>query len=207
MADHFSQWEWAIWASGSQSSQATAGIQAHLKSGCEACQREQAFWLLLSNTMRAEREPLPQHWSDWTERALAMPQRAAQRAIGVLGVRMIFDSRTAAVAGVRGAGAHRRHCVYELESEAALGMTGTLEVMSEPAGAGRSWHVLGQVLNNSGQGWRDCRIEVAPAACPELTQAANTSGFGEFNFAAVEPGPWRMELQAGQGRWEIRSSF
>ncbi len=211
MPEHFTQWAWASWASGSQPAETAAAMRAHLDAGCPDCTREQAFWTLLATTMRQEREPMPRQWPEWTARALAMPQRAAGRLgrrAGVLGVRLTFDNLVCAAPPVRGVRPHRRHCVYDLDLEpenpagARRESSGTLEVMSEPAGRHRGWNLLGQVLNASREAWRDCLLELSTGN-PAAPLSARTNAFGEFSFAEVGQGPWQLELQAGQRRWGI----
>ena len=204
MAEHFTQWVWAGFASRSLAADEAVAVRAHLRTGCESCAREERFWRVMSVTIRQEREPLP---AGSLERALAHGARAAASvaASSERGFRLAFDNFTAPLAlSVRGPQA-RRHCVYELDPEPGMasGQRASVEVMVERVGRSEGWSVVGQLLDPSGEGWRDCSMELtgeAPAAAPVRCR---TNGFGEFAFAPAQAGPWRLDLQAGQRHWGI----
>ncbi|HUX66910.1 MAG TPA: hypothetical protein VMV31_05440 [Terriglobales bacterium] len=206
MAEHFTPWAWAAFASQSLPSAEAEPMRAHLAAGCACCEQELDFWRLLGDTLRQDREPLP---PACLERALALaspPDRTARalrpRPAGRGAVRLAFDSFTAPwPARVRGLQA-RRHCVYQLDGSPDL----SLEVMVERVSRHDGWSVVGQVLNAVGEGWPDCAVELTGVAGPSPNapaRRARTNAFGEFALLPTDAGPWCLDLQAGLKHWGV----
>lgn len=209
MKEHYSPWAWAGWQAGSLPPEMAGAMRQHLEAGCEPCGRERGFWALLSATLHHDREPVPEAW---TRRALAQFHTglAAAEPAGEHRARLAFDNFLAPQPrAVRGGLQARRHCVYELAPEAGMARGGSLEVMTERLGrsqsAGGDWSVVGQVLTEAGEGWRDCVLELTPASPGDdaAAQRVRSNAAGEFSFVQAGHGPWRLDVQAGHQRWGI----
>lgn len=211
MNEHYSPWAWAGWQAGSLPPEMERGMREHLQAGCEVCVREHGFWALLRSTLWHDREPVPQAW---LTRALAQCRTGvatpAVEAVSDAGgrARLAFDNFVAPQPrAVRGLQA-RRHCVYELHAEAGAA-AGSLEIMTERLGrsqsAGGDWSIVGQVLTDGGEGWRDCVLELMPVTAMPGAAATRvrSNAAGEFSFVQAGNGPWRLDVQAGHQHWGV----
>lgn len=203
MKEHFSPAAWAGWQLGSLPPETAAAMRQHVQAGCPECASEPGFWALLSATLQHDREPVP---AAWTAAALAQCRAGVPAAAAADDhrARLTFDNFVAPQPrSVRGLQA-RRHCVYELHEDAASG--GSLELMTERLGRSQSvgdWSVVGQVLTAAGEGWRDCVLELTPAAGASAPLRMRSNAAGEFSFVPAGPGPWRLQVQAGHQHWNI----
>jgi hypothetical protein len=161
---------------------------------CASCLREQAYWRTLYSSMI--------HGTDvpaWAfEPVMALPDDpSAMEVARRRNTRLVFDNLTTPLPDFLRSGAgHARHCVYSLSE------TASVEVMVERTSRQQGWSVLGQVLDDEGRGWRDCRIQLTDER--ECWQQTTTNAAGEFAFSRWGQGSsLTLELDAGACRWEI----
>jgi hypothetical protein len=194
MSDHFTELQWLGFVLNCCPEEAARAIEQHLQLGCCDCQQAQVYWSTLQQCM-TEEERVP----DWAvERVLALPQQSAPAGLPKRAkVRLVFDNMSTPMpAYLRSTGGYSRHCVYSLSESASL------EVLVERVSRQQGWSLVGQILDDDGRGWEECRIQLTDER--ECWQETSTNQAGEFAFAHAGQGSrLRLELEAGDRRWEI----
>ena len=194
MSGHFSELQWLGFVLNCCPQQTARAIDEHLATGCGDCEREQIYWQALRSTMKQETD-VPA-WA--IERVMALPRQTTQ--IGPVKrekTRLVFDNMSTPLpAYLRSMGGYSRHCVYSLSESASV------EVLVERVSRLQGWSVVGQVLNEDGRGWDECRVQLTDER--EYWQETSTNAAGEFAFTHAGQGSrLKLELEAGERRWEI----
>lgn len=193
MNPHFTELQWLGFVLDCCPQDTAAAIEQHLAMECAACVREQAYWRTLHSSMKQEAE-VPA-WA--VEQVMALPGEPAPEATRREGARLVFDNlSTPMPAYLRSGGGYSRHCVYSLSESASV------EVLVERISRQQGWSVVGQVLDEEGRGWGDCKVQLTDER--DCWQATTTNAAGEFAFAQAGQGAnLVLELEAGECRWEI----
>jgi hypothetical protein len=165
-----------------------ARVHAHLESGCALCRsrltRLERDLDTLREAARADRVP-----DAWVERARQLYRDRFRRPERVSWfAKLVFDSRaTPSLAGARGEESQAFQLLYSTEEF-------DLDVWQERADADR-WHLIGQVLPRQGGG--ALAPEAAILTSPDGGILTATLEAGEFHFADVPPGRYRLTLDIG----------
>lgn len=195
MNPHFTELQWLGFVLDCCPQDTLAAIEQHLAMECAACVREHAYWRTLHCSMMQETAEVPA-WA--VEQVMTLPGEPA--AIDVTrseSARLVFDNlSTPMPAYLRSGGGYSRHCVYSLSESASV------EVLVERISRQQGWSVVGQVLDEDGRGWGDCKIQLTDERDCWLETTTNDAG--EFAFAQAGQGTnLTLELEAGESRWEI----
>jgi hypothetical protein len=170
---------------------AVASVRAHLEAGCALCQSRLARLshdlVTLREAARADQVP-----DAWVERARQLhrdrfrkPERVSWFA------QLVFDSRmTPSLAGARGEDSYAFQLLYSTDEF-------DLDVWQERTEADR-WHLIGQVLPRQGGGV--LTPDAASLTSPDGVTWSATLEAGEFHFADMPSGIYRLSLDIGQAQ-------
>ena len=194
---HFSDEAWADFARGLSHSEASSGVEKHLREHCVECCQTFAVWSKMRALAAAESAyAVPDDAVRMVQLQFELTHRKATQdwALG----KLMFDSLTTpALAGVRSGGVSARQVVYEAE-----GLTVDMRFDSQPRSSRVC--VVGQVLakGTSYSSLQDTSV-ILWTERGEPILAVKTTAFGEFQLEFEPQNYLRLSIEAS-GRRPVR---
>lgn len=174
---HFTVQEWVDFARGTVREERKAIMQAHLKSGCQRCQREAKTWLRVRETASRQRASEPDDSAvRFVKASFALNRERRPKHSRRFLAEVLFDSfREPLPVGVRSAVSSSRQLLFGIEDL-------RIDLRLEPKIDSDNISLIGQILDCTDPTKSQVTASVALLKAGKVVSEANTSRFGEFQL-------------------------
>ncbi len=174
---HFTAREWVDFVRGAVREEEKALMQAHLKTGCQRCQREAKTWVRVRETASRQRASEPDDSAvRFVKASFALSRERQPKRSRQFMAEVLFDSfREPQPVGVRSAASSSRQILFGVEDL-------RIDLRLEPKIDSENVSVIGQILNSAEPGENYVAASVALLKSGKLVSVANTNRFGEFQL-------------------------
>ena len=174
---HFTAEEWVDFARGTVRKDQKALMQAHLKSGCQRCQREAKTWLRVRETASRQRVSEPDDSAvRFVKASFALNRERRPKHSRRFLAEVLFDSfREPLPVGVRSAVSSSRQLLFGIEDL-------RIDLRLEPKIDSENISLIGQILDCTDPMKSQVTASVALLKAGKVVSEANTSRFGEFQL-------------------------
>ena len=185
---HFTAQEWVDFVRGAVREEEKALMQAHLKTGCQRCQREAKTWVRVRETASRQRANEPDDSAvRFVKASFALTRERQPKHSRQFMAEVLFDSfREPLPVGVRSAASSSRQLLFGLEDL-------RIDLRLEPKIDSENVSVIGQILDSADPTKSHVTASVALLKAGRVVSEANTNRFGEFQLECGLAS--RMELR------------